>query len=819
MSDVTQLYLNPLAQMSRTEITDLQRRLTRLETQELATLAEVILRSILTAKGDLITATASNTPVVKAIGTNGQLLIADSAETTGLRWGSPTASIISDFAEAAQDAVGGALVDSSTIDFTYNDGANTITAIVIDGSISNAKLRNSAALSVIGRSANTTGEVADIVAANDGEVLRRSGSSIGFGVVANAGLADMVGSRIKGRAAGAGTGAPQDLTDAQVAAIVGPATNHNTLLNLTTGDVHTHYALLAGRSGGQTLVGGVNASNNLTLSSTSHGTKGFVRIVDGSLFRLDPTQGPSPTETVVADLRDSASWATPSNGRVYSIMLGRTFDAPNRQVEFGYINNEATSGSSPAFFVRTAGSNRFFVTHQGLVGIATNGPALGLEIATGSSASSDVIRLSESADRTNRYMDIGSSVLNVVRQSGSGIPFIINTSLSSGSWGAGVTAGAIQLRPDGITTLSANRSGRVGIGTTDPQNTLHVNGTTQTNDLLVRSDSSNATWTNPQQLAIKAADSKPGLSFHADTGERLSRIHHDGTLFIVTHIADNIILGTNGLERVRVRFDGNVGINNSNPSVLLHVGAGSGAFSSPNVLIGANAAGAASIAVRNSTNSIEGSLHATTAHVSLGSITNHPLMFFTNNTERGRVSGAGIFQWDQAFRVQGGTSGSYAVVGGVKGTGTSTRSNSASGSYGNLEIHTIEANTLTTNGDSIWFEFSGVFESVVVHTKQLRFVLVGSAGTSSILDVGAVADSFTGMWTCRGRVFRDGSAQQRVTATFVCSNSALAPIATDVIGLTNSFSSDMAVHVQVLSGASNAVRLRTSIFGYDRQGP
>lgn len=42
--------------------------------------------------------------------------------------GSQLASTISDFNEAAQDAVGGVLADSSTIDFTYNDGSNQITA-------------------------------------------------------------------------------------------------------------------------------------------------------------------------------------------------------------------------------------------------------------------------------------------------------------------------------------------------------------------------------------------------------------------------------------------------------------------------------------------------------------------------------------------------------------------------------------------------------------------------------------------------------------------------------------------------------------------
>jgi hypothetical protein len=44
--------------------------------------------------------------------------------------GTQTASTISDFTEAAQDAVGGVLTDSNTIDFIYNDGAGTIAADV-----------------------------------------------------------------------------------------------------------------------------------------------------------------------------------------------------------------------------------------------------------------------------------------------------------------------------------------------------------------------------------------------------------------------------------------------------------------------------------------------------------------------------------------------------------------------------------------------------------------------------------------------------------------------------------------------------------------
>jgi hypothetical protein len=51
-----------------------------------------------------------------------------------------TSASISDFAEAAQDSVGTILTDSATIDFTYNDATPSISAIVIDGSIDDAKI-------------------------------------------------------------------------------------------------------------------------------------------------------------------------------------------------------------------------------------------------------------------------------------------------------------------------------------------------------------------------------------------------------------------------------------------------------------------------------------------------------------------------------------------------------------------------------------------------------------------------------------------------------------------------------------------------------
>lgn len=88
--------------------------------------------------------------------------------------------------EAAQDAVGGILVDSATIDFTYSDATPSITASVIDDSITYAKMQNISATSrILGRKTAGSGDteectlsqVLDFVgSAAQGDILYRGAS-------------------------------------------------------------------------------------------------------------------------------------------------------------------------------------------------------------------------------------------------------------------------------------------------------------------------------------------------------------------------------------------------------------------------------------------------------------------------------------------------------------------------------------------------------------------------------------------------------------------------------------------------------------------
>lgn len=93
--------------------------------------------------------------------------------------------------EQAQDAVGGILLDSSRIDFTYNDGVPSIQADIITNSIGNTQLRQGIARSVLGVTGNATANFGDIQGTTD-QVLRvnSAGTALAFGQVATGGIAD-----------------------------------------------------------------------------------------------------------------------------------------------------------------------------------------------------------------------------------------------------------------------------------------------------------------------------------------------------------------------------------------------------------------------------------------------------------------------------------------------------------------------------------------------------------------------------------------------------------------------------------------------------
>lgn len=130
--------------------------------QSIATLGVgTINQNIFTAKGQILTATASNSPSVLSVGTNNQFLIANSATGTGLQWtntltapsvitptisggvtltGSTTGSTV---LQASSSASGTITLPAVTGTVVTTGDTGTVTNTMLAGSIANNKLVNS----------------------------------------------------------------------------------------------------------------------------------------------------------------------------------------------------------------------------------------------------------------------------------------------------------------------------------------------------------------------------------------------------------------------------------------------------------------------------------------------------------------------------------------------------------------------------------------------------------------------------------------------------------------------------------------------------
>lgn len=171
-----------------------------------------------------------------------------------------------------------------TGDVTAGPGSGSQAATIAANVVSNSKFRAGGALTVVGRSVNSGGNVADIaaVAASD-SVLREASNVIGFGTIATAGITAKAvtyakiqdisaTARVLGRVT-AGAGVTEELTLTQVLDLLGSAAQGDILYRDAAG-----WAYLAPGTSGQFLKT-QGAGANPVWATGGGGTSGFTVVI------------------------------------------------------------------------------------------------------------------------------------------------------------------------------------------------------------------------------------------------------------------------------------------------------------------------------------------------------------------------------------------------------------------------------------------------------------------------------------------------------------------------------------------------------------
>jgi hypothetical protein len=288
--------------------------------------------------------------------------------------------------ERAQDAVGGALTDTSTIDFTYNDGSNQITADVKSNSVTNAMLTDVSTATFKGRTTAGSGSPEDLTVSQAKTLLNLTGTNSGDqtitltgdvtgsgtssfaatvanDAVTNAKLANMATQTFKGRTT-AGTGDPEDLTTSQAKTLLDlTGTNSGDQTITLTGDVTgsgtgSFAATIANDAvtnakladmAAHTFKGNNTGSTASPLDLTATQLTAELNQFTTSLQGVVPGSGGGTTNFLRAD----GSWAVPSTSTVASSYRSvTTTDSPTNSDDYLYL-----SGASFTMTLFTAVGN------------------------------------------------------------------------------------------------------------------------------------------------------------------------------------------------------------------------------------------------------------------------------------------------------------------------------------------------------------------------------------------------------------------------------------------------------------------------------
>lgn len=249
-----------------------------------------------------------------------------------------------------------ALADDAVTSDKIAAGAVETTDLA-DDAVTDAKLRESAALSVIANGTNATANPTDVAAGTDGHVLRRSGTTLGFGEIATAGIADdaVTGDKIANDAVGA------DQVDATETIIVGGLTVDASAAAVVKVDrglvaqgAYTEYLSAESPRARCGLVTGNSQHYSVKVSSNSFATEFDALRIDNSNGHTGLLATPDGSYSLYVGGGASFQVADPSTDQAWNVIDSGASGVTN---VIGYTTGEAVLIGTGGADVQARGAN------------------------------------------------------------------------------------------------------------------------------------------------------------------------------------------------------------------------------------------------------------------------------------------------------------------------------------------------------------------------------------------------------------------------------------------------------------------------------
>ena len=219
------------------------------------------------------------------------------------------------------------------------------------------------------------------------------------------------------------------------------------------------------------------------------------------------------------------------------------------------------------FWIRddTAGANRMVFDSSGNVGIGTASPntALHLKFTDNTTQASDLSSLTHSS---GIYINNESTTTN----SHSSIGFRSNNTDGSIGLVYGGTAnqGNLAFSIEGSEHMVIDHNGKVGINETSPWTTSHITASNNIASLAIEAQSPDS-LTDPARIVFSSSSST-GYFNSGIGGIRDAANNGSGALVFYTS-GSNVTSHANLSERIRITYDGKVGVGITSPATLLQI--------------------------------------------------------------------------------------------------------------------------------------------------------------------------------------------------------------------------------------------------------